>query len=328
MEIRIDAFELKDFFSTIKTIFKGVEDSRVIFFYLNEGVLNLSVQSGVAYQKSIPVASRESTSIACTYQDLSDLLGNSGTATLTIMPNSVSIETDYFNVSLLQAHAGFIAYKPIEGTFKVVSRAGILDSVKRIGNTKGLAKIFGKESAILFTGSRAIIKYPTVWVSIAENSFNSMLTIKEAEILAQFLPEELRCTDRILEFRKGNSCLSLIRTPIQDIGDFQLASNAIGTIDTAALLGITDKILSCAGSADGILHLYENGESISVSTPTLSIMMKAGECTTELLHVQLPLEYIRMFCRIAGGSNITVRKEGNRLCLSTSNITMLVSVIA
>ena len=330
MLISVNASELKTVFRDIKPVFKNTMDAAIMGFTVEEHILYITCSNGVVYEQQLVSEHPGPYSLTVLYQDLSEILPGRGVVELDLSPLFVGIKCDSMSSILRQANGMVSRYSRREGTFKSISTNEIKQWARLFSETAPVAKSIQREAPVIFKPPHAIMKFPTFWLQLPNNTMDTVMALNELKAVAEFAPTEYKVTADALEFKRGSAILAVPRNTIDSckfVDDMLCDHGQSMVLEGGSYLTRVQQFLRSVGAGACRCHFYRNGIDLEVSRPKVQSSMKIGTCDTPITTLPTFLEYVQMFFKLCGESAITITAGKSSICLRTPSLSMLLSIL-
>lgn len=330
MLIRIDAAELKSVFKDIKPIFRGATEAALMGFTVENHILYITCMNGVVYEQQIASEHPGPYTITVLYQDLSEILPGRGVVELDLAPLYVGIKCERMSSILQQANGMVSRYKQRGKDFHKISPSDLKHWASIFAETAPVAKSIQREAPILFKPPIAVMKFPSFWLQLPNKSLDTVLSLGELKAVAEFAPTEYCTLPDAIEFRRGSATLAVPRNAVDSCKCVEEMCKQHGparTVKGGNYLPKIQQFLRSVGPGECRLYLCEDGVDLQVSRPRVQSSLQLGECRTPITTVSTFLEYVQMFFKVFGEAAVSVSEGKGSLRLSTSEVSMLLSIV-
>ena len=156
------------------------------------------------------------------------------------------------------------------------------------------------------------------------------MALSELKAVAEFGPTEYSVTADAIEFKRGSAILAVPRNAVDSckfIDDMLKDHGEPGVLAGGSYLPKIQQFLRSVGPGPCRCHFYESGIDIEVSRPKVQSNMKMGKCDTPIATLPTFIEYVQMFFKLCGESPISISSGRDSMCLGTSSLRMLLSIV-
>ena len=332
MILTVSGKDIKSVFSDIAPLIKKSEMSSSITIGYFDGKMYVTADAGMRYQCDIDVTSvidPVETALTVWFEDISQFIGSRETVEVTIKEVSVSFATEGFSTSLTESGAIIPRFEVSKLLQKNIIFNTLQYAVQKMAATNTLSKSLQVTKPIIFDGDSAYIKYSTVWIKCVSSGLNSIISIDDAKTILSFEPKTV-AIGNMLEFHRDNAVLAVPNNPSNHESEFDAVVSSMQTVtsfDAEGIFGVVQKLYRVIGNAESKVYIFDKGIEVEVKTPTSHISKKIKVEGDYKMSCSLPLEYLMMCFNILGADIITVKKKEGLLCLSNSQLTILISVV-
>lgn len=330
MLIRVNAAELKEVFRDVKLIFKGMQDAALMGFTVADHILYITCMNGIVYEQQIASEEPGPYSLTVLYQDLSEVLPGSGVVELDLSPLFVGIKSEQMSSVLQQANGIVSRYQRRGATFSKFDHQTAKNWASNFAETAPVAKSIQREAPIIFRPPYTVMKFPTFWLQLPNSTLDTVMDLRELRAIAGFGPTEIAIADNVIEFKRRSAILAIQRNTVASckyIDDMLEDHGAAKTFMGGAFLSRIQQFMRSVGPGPCRCHFYSNGIELAVSRPNVQSSLRIGRCDTHLISISTFLEYIQMIFKLCGGSPFTLTTGKFSVCLRSSQLCMLLSII-
>lgn len=330
MLIHVNSSDLKSVFKDIKPIFKGSTDAAIMGFNIENHILYITCSSGIVYEQQIASEHPGPYSLTVLYQDLSEILPGRGVVELDLSPLFVSVKCDSMSSTLQQANGIVSRYNRRGGTFSKLSTNDVKQWARLFSETAPVTKSLQREAPVIFKPPYAIMKFPSFWLQLPNTVLDTVMALSELKAVAEFGPTEYSVTADAIEFKRGSAILAVPRNAADSckfIDDMLKDHGEPGVLAGGSYLPKIQQFLRSVGPGPCRCHFYESGIDIEVSRPKVQSNMKMGKCDTPIATLPTFIEYVQMFFKLCGESPISISSGRDSMCLGTSSLRMLLSIV-
>lgn len=242
----------------------------------------------------------------------------------------VSVKCDSMSSTLQQANGIVSRYNRRGGTFSKLSTNDVKQWARLFSETAPVTKSLQREAPVIFKPPYAIMKFPSFWLQLPNTVLDTVMALSELKAVAEFGPTEYSVTADAIEFKRGSAILAVPRNAVDSckfIDDMLKDHGEPGVLAGGSYLPKIQQFLRSVGPGPCRCHFYESGTDIEVSRPKVQSNMKMGKCDTPIATLPTFIEYVQMFFKLCGESPISISSGRDSMCLGTSSLRMLLSIV-
>ena len=330
MLIHVNASELKTIFKDIKPIFKNATDAALMGFTVEKHIIYVTCSNGVVYEQQLASEHPGPYSLTVLYQDLSELLPGRGVVELDLSPLFVGVRSEFMSATLQQANGMISRYRRRGEDFRKISTSEVKSWARLFSETAPVAKSLQREAPVIFKPPYAVMKFPAFWLQLPNETLDTVMPLNELKAVAEFAPTEFSVSEDALEFKRGSAILAVPRNSVDSckfVGDMLADHCPPKVFEGGSYLTKVQQFLRSVGPGSCRCHLYESGLDLEVNRPRVQSSLKVGKCAGPITTLPTFLEYVQMFFKLCGEASITITFGDRSLCMSTTSLSMLLSVV-
>ena len=306
--------------------------AKVLSLEIENNTLTFTADAGaiyVGYVELRNIADPISLTMTVLYTDITHFLKAREDVIVEITEYCVTLKTSKVSILLSLGESLAVKYDQLGGNRVDIDFAVLRRAVSVFSATTDLQKAYAKDFSISFTGDKAIMCAPTVWIETRSQALNCALSLDQAKAIVAFHPEYMLESSR-MEFIKSGALLSMpvnLPTDVPVISAFKETMDLVCILDMDGVVRDLTETKRSLGIAEAEIHLHENGFNLSLSRGNISVN---EEYNTEGAHTFTFRFMFDLFvmCLNILGENKTINIFGGegRVCMESQDTSILIRV--
>ena len=332
MFAKVRGQDLKSCLIDMTSLLKSYDRARVFGLSTTHDTVTFTVDTGIAYTRTIPitgVTEAANYDMTVLFADIVHFIPGRGEVQLEITQYYVAIKTEKSTITLRIGESVVTPYKQRNGRLVDLDYSVLRSATKVFSGTADLQKAYGRDFAITFYGSTAVLKSPTLWVRTRAQGLNCVLSIQQLKSIMAFKPDYVEESDR-LEFHKGSAILSVPKLSTTESDKFDIHKNKLRQVASMYLNGIVSELTEMKrsiGTGDADIHIHQAGFNISMMKNGITLEERYEANGDSVYSFRYPMDLFVMSLSLLGEeTEIRVYAKEDMLCLESSDTSILMSV--
>ena len=329
MTVRVQCSILHSIFNELGAIFKNSEQFRAFNFTVKDGTLYINANTGIRYEARIYNVGSGSADINVLFQDVSEILPQSGEASLELEPTYVLLSVGVFRITFSLANDTVVPMLTTNTAGDLsINTSSFYSNYKTLTNVATLRKAYKLDPYLCYTPESSYIKFPTVWIRTRGCGLSMSLDRLTAIAITVFSPTSYTVSGDVAYFYNSNAVMCIpFRIPEDNNFDAVIPTNGFNASwDFEPVATALKKIVKVVGEGMCSIVLGEHGFSLRIMRKGINTVISFGD-TTQLSKytVQVPIEILFNVALLAN-TKVKVTYGGGKLWITSAYSDILMCV--